>query len=75
MKASYAFFVKRFDYFVIWIVVAILLFSILDIVFIHAFGTMASRYVMLIVSSVFVLPILMLMQGEMYLNRFGLLKV
>ncbi len=75
MKASVAFFFKKFDYFIIWIVVAILLFSVLDFVFIHAFGTVASRYVMLVVSSIFVLPFLMLMQGEMYLNRFGLLKV
>jgi hypothetical protein len=75
MKASMSFFFKQFDYFIIWLIVAILLFTVLDFVFIHAFGTVASRYVMLIVSSVFVLPFLMLMQGEMYLNRFGLLKV
>ena len=75
MRASAAFFFKKFDYFLLWLVVAILLFSVLDFVFIHAFGTFASRYVMLVVSSVFVLPLLMLMQGEMYLNRFGLLKV
>jgi hypothetical protein len=75
MKASVAFFFKKFDYFVIWLVVAVILFSVLDFVFIHAFGTVASRYVMLVVSSIFVLPFLMLMQGEMYLNRFGLLKV
>ena len=75
MSASVAFFFKKFDYFLLWLVVAIILFTVLDFVFIHAFGTMASRYVMLVVSSVFVLPFLMLMQGEMYLNRFGLLKV
>jgi hypothetical protein len=75
MKASAAFFFKKFDYFLLWLVVAIILFTVLDFVFIHAFGTFASRYVMLVVSSVFVLPLLMLMQGEMYLNRFGLLKV
>ena len=75
MKSSVSFFFKKFDYFLLWLVVAILLFTILDFVFIHAFGTLASRYVMLVVSSVFVLPLLMLMQGEMYLNRFGLLKV
>ena len=74
MKASVSFFFKRFDYFILWLIVAILLFSILDFVFIHAFGTFASRYVMLVVSSIFILPFLMLMQGEMYLNRFGLLK-
>jgi hypothetical protein len=74
MKSSVAFFFKKFDYFLIWLVVAVLLFSVLDFVFIHAFGTFGSRYVMLVVSSVFVLPFLMLMQGEMYLNRFGLLK-
>jgi hypothetical protein len=75
MRASMAFFFKKFDYFLLWLVVAILLFTVLDFVFIHALGTVASRYAMLIVSSVFLLPFLMLMQGEMYLNRFGLLKV
>lgn len=74
MKASVAFFFKRFDYFLLWLVFAIVLFTVLDFGFIHALGTFASRYVMLVVSSVFVLPLLMLMQGEMYLNRFGLLK-
>ncbi len=75
MKSSVSFFFKKFDYFLLWLVVAVILFTVLDFVFIHAFGTFASRYVMLVVSSVFVLPLLMLMQGEMYLNRFGLLKV
>lgn len=75
MKASFAFFFKKFDYFLLWLVVAILLFSVLDFVSIHALGTVISRYVMLIVSAIFLLPYLMVMQGEMYLNRFGLLKV
>ncbi len=75
MKSSASFFFKKFDYFLLWLVVAIVLFTVLDFVFIHAFGTLASRYVMLVVSSILILPLLMLMQGEMYLNRFGLLKV
>jgi hypothetical protein len=75
MRSSAAWFFKKFDYFLLWLVVAIVLFSVLDFAFIHAFGTVPSRYVMLVVSSVLVLPLLMLMQGEMYLNRFGLLKV
>jgi hypothetical protein len=75
MRASWAFFFKKFDYFVLWLVVAIILFTVLDFIFVHALGTVASGYAVLVLSAVFVLPFLMLMQGEMYLNRFGLLKV
>jgi hypothetical protein len=73
MRASARFFFRRLDYFAAWIVIAVVLLTIIDAVMIPLTGTMLSRYLMLAVSSLFVLPFLMLLQGESYMSRFGLL--
>ncbi len=73
MRASAKFFFKRIDYFVAWIVIAVVLLTLLDAVLIPLTGTMVSRYLLLAISSLFVLPFLMLLQGESYISRFGLL--
>jgi hypothetical protein len=74
IKASIKFFIKRPDYFVIWLVIAIVIITLFDFVFIVATGTIISRYAMLVFSSIFILPFLVLMQSELYINRFKLLK-
>ncbi len=74
IQASLKFFSKRFDYFLIWLVIAIVLITFFDFLFIHAAGTNLSRYAMLIFSSLFILPFLVLLQGELYMSRFKLLK-
>ncbi|MDE1871073.1 MAG: hypothetical protein KGI06_02425 [Candidatus Micrarchaeota archaeon] len=74
VRASLKFFVKRFDYFIVWLVIALVLLTFFDFVFITVSGTALSRYVMLIFSSLFILPFLVLLQGELYISRFKLLK-
>lgn len=73
-RASAKFFMKEFNYFVVWLVIAILLITIFDFIFIAATGTGLSRYVMLIFSSLFILPFLVLLQSDFYMSRFKLLK-
>jgi hypothetical protein len=74
MHNSATFFFKRLDYFAIWMVLALVALTVLDFVLVHVAGTNISRYAMLAISSVFLLPFLMLLQGEFYISRFRLLK-
>lgn len=74
LKASAKFFVKKFGYFLVWLIIAIVLITFFDFLFIHLTGTAISRYAMLIFSSLFLLPFLVLLQGEFYMSRFKLLK-
>jgi hypothetical protein len=74
MHASWKFFSKKFEYFLVWLVIAIVLITLFDALFIAVTGTGLSRYVMLIFSSLFILPFLVLLQGEFYMSRFKLLK-
>lgn len=74
IRASLKFFFKRIDYFLIWLIFAIVIITAFDFVFITLTGTVISRYAMLIFSSIFIMPFLVLMQGELYMSRFKLLK-
>lgn len=74
LDASTAFFRKRFDYFLLWLVISVLLISFFDFVFIAVTGTLASRYIMLVFNSLFIMPFLIVLQSELYMNRFSLLK-
>ena len=74
IRAGTKFFTKRLDYFVAWLVIAIVIITLFDFVFILVAGTALSRYAMLIFSSLFILPFLVLLQGEFYMSRFKLLK-
>ena len=73
IKASARFLVGRFDYFLLWLVIAIALLTVFDFVFIAIGGSVLSRYLMLIVNSLFILPFLVLLQSELYMKRFKLL--
>jgi hypothetical protein len=74
IRASLKFFTKRFDYFLLWLAIAIALITVFDFAFIAVSGTLISRYAMLIFNSVIILPFLVLLQSELYLKRFPLLK-
>ncbi len=74
LRSSFRFFMRRPDYFAIWAVVAVVLLSAFDFIFILVGGTLVSRYAMLIFSSLFILPFLVVLQGEFYINRFKMLK-
>lgn len=74
VRASLRFFFRQFGYFLAWLVIAIVLLTVSDGIFIAITGTLLSRYYMLIFSSIFILPFLVLLQGELYMSRFKLLK-
>ena len=74
MRSSTRFFAGKFGYFVLWILVAVALLSGFDFLFIAVGGTLISRYVMLVFSSLFILPFLVVLQSESYMNRFKMLK-
>lgn len=74
LRASSKFFFRKLGYFIVWLVIAIVLITLFDFIFIHLTGTAISRYAMLIFSSLFILPFLVLLQGEFYMSRFKLLK-
>ncbi len=74
MQYSLRFFKKRFDYFLLWLVVAILLLTIFDLISIWIGGAAYAGYIMLIINSLFILPFLIILQSESYMKRFALLK-
>ncbi len=74
IRASLKFVYKRPDYFLAWLVIAVVIITAFDFIFIATAGTAISRYAMLIFSSIFILPFLVLLQGELYISRFKLLK-
>lgn len=74
MKMSVKFFVKRFDYFLLWIFIAAVSLSFFDELFMLVSKTIVSTYVMLIFNAIFILPFLVLLQSQMYLKRFAMLK-
>ncbi len=74
MGLSARFFIKRFDYVLLWLAIAIALITAFDFIFIAATGTVLSRYAMLIFNSLFILPFLVVLQSEMYMKRFAMLK-
>ncbi len=74
MRASVRFFTKRFDYVLLWLAVAIVLITVFDFIFIEVSGTGISRYGMLIFNSLFILPFLVVLQSELYMKRFPLMR-
>jgi hypothetical protein len=74
MQQSLSFFFKRLDYIALWFVVAIVLLSVFDLIFIAVGGTMLSRYLILVFNSLFILPFLVVLQAQSYMGRFPMLK-
>lgn len=72
IKASLKFFFKRFEYFILWIVLAVVLITFFDFIFITISGQF-SMYIMLIFSSLFIMPFLVVLQSEFYMKKFALL--
>jgi hypothetical protein len=74
MKQSLSFFFKRFDNVVVWFVTAFVLLSIFDVLFIAIGGDVLSRYLILGFNAIFIMPFLVVLQSQSYIERFGLLK-
>ncbi len=73
VQSSISFIRKRPSYLLIWIAITIVILSATDLIFMPL-GAVISGYVLLFVDSIFVLPFILVLQSEMYINRFDMLK-
>ena len=74
IQSSMGFMKKRFDYFVVWLVTAIVLLTIFDLISIAIGGSGYAGLLMLVFNSIFILPFLIILQSESYMKRFALMK-
>jgi len=65
---------KEPQQFILWVVLITAVISVLDFVAIAVTGTLISRYVLLLINSLFVMPYFVIYQAEAYMKRFSLLK-
>ncbi len=61
-------------YFLMWLVIALVAISLLDVITIGIAGTIASRYILLLVNSLILLPYFVVFQTEAYMKKFPLLR-
>jgi protein-S-isoprenylcysteine O-methyltransferase Ste14 len=66
--------VREPQYFLMWFILITIILSILSVVFIALTGTVWARYIILILSSLFVLPYFVVFQAEAYMKRFAILR-
>lgn len=67
------------QYFLIWLALIVVVIAFLDGIFIAALGSsaagiVASRYILLVLNSLFVLPYFVILQAEAYMKKFPLLR-
>ncbi|MDE1860434.1 MAG: hypothetical protein KGH72_01825 [Candidatus Micrarchaeota archaeon] len=74
IKESIRLVVGQPKYFVLWLVLAFVIISLADLVIIFATGTFWSRYIMLVVNSLFITPYFVILAVESYTRRFKLLS-
>ncbi len=65
---------KEPQYFAIWLVLITIILSVISVLFIGIAGTFWSRYMILIVDSLLVLPYFVIFQAEAYMKRFPILR-
>ncbi|MDE1762330.1 MAG: hypothetical protein KGH59_04165 [Candidatus Micrarchaeota archaeon] len=66
--------VREPQYFLMWLGMITVILSVIDFLAIGITGTLASRYIVLIISSLFVLPYFVIFMAEAYMKRFPILK-
>ncbi|MCL4365109.1 MAG: hypothetical protein M1569_01215 [Candidatus Marsarchaeota archaeon] len=74
IKDSARLVVREPQYFILWLVLITVVVSVLDVACIWIFGTFLSRYVVLVLNSLFVVPFFVIFMAEAYMSRFKLLK-
>ena len=62
------------QYFILWLVLVTIVISVLDMASISIFGTFWSRYIALVLNSLFVVPFFVIFIAEAYMDRFRLLR-
>jgi hypothetical protein len=61
------------QYFLLWLVLLVVIISLLDSVFIITVAQI-SRYIMLVITSLFILPYFVILMTESYMKRFPILR-
>lgn len=77
MKMSLYMIKNKFLLFVLWLVLGFVMLSVLDAVFVFlasSFSLSWTRYVMLVLNSLIVMPFLVILQTQMYLTKYTILK-
>ena len=62
------------QYFILWFLLITVILSLISVVVIAIAGTLLSSYIILILSSLFVLPYFVIFQAEAYMKRFPVLR-
>lgn len=74
VKDSVKLMIESPGYFIIWLVLAIVIISVLDVITIGIAGTVVSRYLLLLINSLILLPYFVIFQTEAYMKKFPLLR-
>ena len=61
------------QFYLVWLILLAVVISVVDFVFIAITGTVWSSYIVLIITSVIILPYFVILQAESYMKRFALL--
>jgi hypothetical protein len=61
------------QYFLLWLVLLVVIISLLDSVFIITVAQI-SRYIMLVITSLFILPYFVILMTESYMKKFPILR-
>ncbi|MGC8567904.1 MAG: hypothetical protein ACP5RP_01425 [Candidatus Micrarchaeia archaeon] len=79
IKNSFLFFIRKFHYFLLWITVAIILVFAFNFIFLMLAGSTSftialAKICMLVFNAVIIMPFLVILQSEIYMQRFPLLR-
>jgi len=75
MRTSLSVIKSRIGMFLLWVVIGIAALSIIDLAFIYLHNIVPfARYFVLILNSLFILPFLIMMQVQVYLTKYTILK-
>lgn len=75
MESSLSMIRKRFTLFLLWIILGIAVLSFIDVAFIFLKGIIPyPRYLLLVVNALVVLPFLIMLQVQIYLTKYTILK-
>ncbi len=74
IKDSARLLLREPQYFLMWLVLITVAVSVLDLACIAIFGTVLSKYVVLVLNSLFIVPYFVIFQAEAYMDTFRLLR-
>ncbi|VVB99783.1 Uncharacterised protein [uncultured archaeon] len=72
-QKSFSMVFSKFPYFLLWLVIAFILLSLLDIIFLNALPHKLGSLAVLLVNSLVLMPFLIVLQTEIYLSKYTIL--